>query len=67
MRAAYAVLDPTPYAYDSTANPDGPGWSAYDGETFAAKPVATYVRGRKAWDGGAITAPAGHGRFVPRG
>jgi allantoinase len=65
--ADIAVLMPAEISHDSTQNPDGPGWSAYDGETFAARPIATYVRGRLAWDGSAVTAPAGHGRFVRRG
>jgi allantoinase len=46
--------------------PGGPGWSAYDGETFAARPVATYVRGALAWNGSEVTASPGHGRFVAR-
>ncbi|MBZ9935587.1 amidohydrolase family protein [Mesorhizobium sp. BR1-1-16] len=64
--ADIAVLDPTPGVYDSKRNADGPGWSAYDGVEFAATPAATFVRGRQVWDGAAITAPAGHGRFVAR-
>ena len=67
MDADVTVLDPTPAVYDSTRNADGPGWSAYDGETFAATPVATYVRGRLAWDGKEVCAKAGSGRFVARG
>ncbi|MGV3491972.1 MAG: dihydroorotase [Devosia sp.] len=65
--ADIAVLQPEPYAYDAKANPDGPGWSAYDGETFTATPVATWVRGELAYDGSAVVAAAGSGRFVPRG
>lgn len=67
MDADIAVLQPVPGPYNSKANPDGPGWSAYDGETFAAAPVATWVRGRLAWDGTAVTAPAGSGKYVRRG
>jgi len=66
MDADIAVLAPRPYVYDSKRNPEGPGWSAYDGETFAATPVATYVRGALAWDGEAVTAAPGSGRFVRR-
>jgi allantoinase len=65
--ADIAVLQPVSGAYDSKANPDGPGWSAYDGETFAATPSATWVRGKLAWDGSSVTAPAGWGRYVRRG
>lgn len=67
MDADIAVLQPGDAVYDSTANPDGPGWSAYDDETFAVTPVATWVRGRLAWDGSAVTASAGSGRYVRRG
>jgi allantoinase len=66
MDADIAVLMPGVTLHDSKRIPDGPGWSAYDGETFAARPVATYVRGQLAWDGTAVTVPAGHGRFVTR-
>jgi allantoinase len=66
MDADIAVLSPEPMLYDARRNPDGPGWSAYDGETFSVTPVATYVRGRLAWDGGSVVAAAGSGRFQPR-
>ena len=64
--ADIAVLRPGATIYDSARTPDGTGWSPYDGETFAALPVATYVRGRLAWDGSAVIAPAGSGRFARR-
>ena len=67
MDADIAVLRPGTHVYDARANPAGPGWSAYDGETFLATPVATWVRGRLAWDGSAVTAAAGTGRYVRRG
>jgi allantoinase len=67
MDADIAVLAPRPYVYDSKRNPEGPGWSAYDGETFAATPVATYVRGELAWNGTGVTATPGSGRYVRRG
>lgn len=67
MDADIAVLKPGAQQYDSRRNPDGPGWSAYDGETFAATPAATWIRGRLAWDGSSVTAPTGSGRYVPRG
>ncbi len=67
MDADIAVLDPAAHIYDSRRNPGGPGWSAYDGETFTVTPVATWVRGQLAWDGSAVIAASGAGRFVPRG
>jgi allantoinase len=65
--ADIAVLAPTPYVYDAKKNPNGPEWSAYDGQHFDVTPMATFVRGKKVWDGSEIIAPAGHGHFVPRG
>jgi allantoinase len=66
MDADITVLAPVDFEYDSRTVADGPGWSAYDGETFAARPIATYIRGRLAWDGDNVTVPDGHGRFVAR-
>lgn len=67
MDADVTVLDPSEYQFDSTKTPDGVGWSAYDGEVFSMRPVATYVRGIRAWDGSVVTAPESHGAFVARG
>lgn len=66
MDADIAVLDPVARTYDSRRNPDGPGWSAYDGETFAVTPVATWVRGQLAFDGRVVTAEAGSGKYIRR-
>ena len=66
MDADIAVLAPGDTVFDASRTPEGPGWSAYDGETFSARVAATYVRGLQAWDGATVTAPEGHGRFVPR-
>jgi allantoinase len=67
MDADVTVLAPGKTVHDSTRNAEGPGWSAYDGETFSARPIATYVRGRLAWDGDAVMALPGDGQFVARG
>ncbi|MDB5531104.1 MAG: amidohydrolase family protein [Devosia sp.] len=67
MDADVAVMAPVSMRYDAKSNPTGPGWSAYDGETFAVTPAATFVRGQLVWDGAAIRAKAGTGRFVARG
>lgn len=64
--ADIAVLADAPHVYDAKVNPAGPGWSAYDGQTFAVTPTATYVRGTKVWDGKEVADLAGHGRFVAR-
>lgn len=64
--ADIAVLEPTARVHDAKANADGPGWSAYDGMRFAAAPMATFVRGRRVWDGTTVADAAGHGRFIAR-
>jgi allantoinase len=67
MDADIAVLAPEPSVHDAKANPDGPGWSAYEGETMAVTPLATFVRGQLAYDGTSVVAKPGSGRFVSRG
>lgn len=62
--ADIVVLANRPMTYDARRNPLGPGWSAYDGQTFVVTPVATFVRGQQAWDG-AVVLPVS-GKFVPR-
>ena len=41
-------------------------WSPYDGRQVRAKVVATFLRGACVWDGSAVLAKPGTGRFVPR-
>lgn len=55
MDADLVVLAPGDWTYDARANPEGPGWSAYDGMTFAARPIETWVGGHLAFDGAAVT------------
>ncbi|SEQ21708.1 allantoinase [Faunimonas pinastri] len=64
--ADIAVLETGSFPFDASHSHDGLNWSPYDGETFGARVAATYVRGRKVWDGVNITGEAGYGRFVPR-
>ncbi|EJJ30039.1 dihydroorotase [Rhizobium sp. CF142] len=64
--ADIAVLAPENYVYDANANPDGPGWSAYQGMIFSVRPSATFVRGRKVFGGAAVTETPGYGRYIPR-
>ncbi len=64
--ADLAVVEPATWFYDAAAAHDGLCWSPYDGETFAARVTATFVRGAMAWDGAAIRGHAGFGRYVPR-
>lgn len=64
--ADLAVIEPAEWVYDATAAHDGLCWSPYDGETFAARVTATFVRGEMAWDGLAVCGRPGFGRYVPR-
>ena len=41
-------------------------WSPYDGRAVRARVVATFLRGNCIWDGKAVLAQPGSGRFVPR-
>jgi allantoinase len=64
--ADLVVLDPTPYVHDAAADAESVGWSAYDGDEFAARPAATFVGGRLAFEDGQVLAEPGWGRYVPR-
>jgi allantoinase len=64
--ADIAVLAADHYIYDAKTNPDGPGWSAYDGMAFSVRPAATFVRGRKVFDGVTVTETPGYGRYIAR-
>jgi len=41
-------------------------WSPYHGRKMKARVAATYLRGRRIWDGANVLATPGTGRFVPR-
>jgi allantoinase len=61
------VLSPSSYVFRAAENHDELNWSPYDGETFAARVTATFVRGVLVWDGQDVVGVPGHGRFVARG
>lgn len=65
--ADITVLEPGAWIYSAASAHDGLGWSPFDGETFAARPVATFVRGALVWDGREIVGKPGHGRYARRG
>ena len=44
----------------------GSDCTPYEGLEVTGWPVTTIVRGRVVFDGGRVTAEAGHGRFLPR-
>ncbi len=60
------VLRPGATLFDVTKTHDDLNWSPYDGETFQASVVATFVRGTMIWDGVAVVGRHGHGRYVSR-
>ena len=64
--ADIVVLSPEAYRHQAALSHDELNWSPYDGEAFAARVVATFVRGTLVWDGQAVIGRPGHGRFVPR-
>ncbi|MDB5370129.1 MAG: allantoinase [Roseomonas sp.] len=41
-------------------------WSPYHGRPLKARVAASFLRGRQLWDGEAVLAKPGTGRFVPR-
>jgi allantoinase len=41
-------------------------WSPYEGMEMTARVASTYLRGGRIWDGTAVLAKPGTGRFVPR-
>jgi allantoinase len=64
--ADIAILEPQAWTYSAKHAQDGLGWSPFDGEQFAVRPVATFVRGAMVWDGKAIVGERGVGRYEKR-
>lgn len=63
--ADIAVMTPEPFVYQAAASGHNVvGWSPYDGMTLPYRVAATYNRGRLAFDGRAVLAEPGAGRFV---
>ena len=62
------VLEPARYRFDEAAIEDRPElrWSPYHGREMRARVAETILRGRTIWDGAAVLAPPGTGRFVRR-
>lgn len=66
LDADIAILEEGSFLFDASRTRDGLNWSPYDGETFAARISATYLRGSKVWNGRTVLSSA-RGRFLPRG
>ena len=64
--ADIAILEQTPSRFDASSTRDGLNWSPYDGETFAIRVAATYLRGQRVWDGTHVSGSPGTGRFIRR-
>lgn len=63
--ADLAILDPhQSWTVDSTRSQSVSQWSPFDGMEVTGKVVGTFVRGRLAFNGTEITAPAGSGQFT---
>jgi allantoinase len=66
--ADLVVLERGDFSFDETTLVDRPemNWSPYHGRSMRARVAATWLRGRMIWDGAAVLARPGDGRFVPR-
>ena len=63
--ADIVVLTPEPRRYDAAASGHNVvGWSPYNGIELPWRVSATYRRGELVFDGSAVLAPPGSGRFV---
>ena len=68
MDADLMVIDPDArHTIDAAALVSAVGWTPYQGREVRGRVVRTYVRGALAFDGDAVTATAGTGRFVAPG
>ena len=66
--ADLCVLERGNFVFDEAMIQDREGakWSPYHGRRMGARVAATWLRGACIWDGAAVLAMPGTGRFVPR-
>ncbi|MFC0383995.1 dihydroorotase [Muricoccus vinaceus] len=66
--ADLCVIERGDFTFDQASIRDRPEFqhSAYHGRALRGRVAATYLRGRCVWDGEAVLAKPGDGRFVPR-
>jgi allantoinase len=66
--ADFCVIERGDFTFDQAAIQDRPEFrhSPYHGRALRGRVAATYLRGRQVWDGTAVLASPGAGRFVPR-
>jgi allantoinase len=66
--ADVVVLETGDFVFDERVIQDREDarWSPYHGRAMRARVAATWLRGAEIWDGSAVKAVPGTGRFVPR-
>jgi allantoinase len=63
--ADLVVMAHDPHRYDPSASGNNfVGWSPYEGIELPYRPIATYLRGRLAFDGKDVTVEPGTGHFI---
>jgi allantoinase len=63
--ADLVVMAHDPHRYDPSASGNNfVNWSPYEGIELPYRPIATYLRGRLAFDGKGVTAEPGNGHFI---
>ncbi|GAC1341878.1 MAG: amidohydrolase family protein [Acetobacteraceae bacterium] len=69
LDADLLILEPGNFTFDEADIEDRPElrWSPYHGRQMRARVAATLLRGKLVWDGRAVLAPPGTGRFLARG
>jgi allantoinase len=66
--ADFCILETGDFVFDERIIQDRPDarWSPYHGRPMKARVASAWLRGTEIWDGAAVKAKPGSGRFVPR-
>ena len=62
--ADFAIVAPAPWTFDAAGMASQVKWSPYDGMTFGARVIRTYVRGTPVYAAGEVIGTPGTGKFV---
>ncbi|MBE0531441.1 MAG: dihydroorotase family protein [Rhodospirillales bacterium] len=62
--ADFAIVEPGRFKFDARNTVTIVDWSPFDGKEFTCRVAATYLRGRKVWDGKAVLSEPGYGNFL---
>ncbi len=65
--ADFSIVECGDWTFDQSQMASKVNWSPYDGRTFGARVVATFLRGAPVFEGGTVTGKAGGGRFIRPG